>query len=424
MVEEYAERATQINQKYLCVSDHGMMAAIPRQIRACEEHKLSPIFACELYYQPDHPGRDGFKAMDSKDKSNIRKSYHLLAIAKNEMGLRNLVKMSSWAWTEGFYYKPRVNRETLLAHKEGLIITSCCYNSEVGQAFDKGGAEAADEKIRWYKEHFGENYYLEIMLLDFEKQKPYDKYIVDAADRFGLPIILTNDCHYCLEEDSLYQRYMLMIAKNTTVADIEKKLQEDDKAEIFELQDQNLWMKSEEELNKKWFESYQDAIPYDVFTKAKENTVKVCQLARGVKIDRSIKLPQMPDADAKLLELAKQGMKQRGLIGEGKNRYANRLKEEYNLIVRKQFSSYFLIQKEIIDEARRISPLVMGYGDGSEAVGPGRGSAAGSLLCYVLGITNVDPIKHDLLFSRFLSENRGGKSIRTKFTKKPIRIGA
>jgi len=419
MPEEYAERATKINQKYLCITDHGMMAAVPQQIKTCEEHGVCPIFGCEFYYQPDQPNKSQFQCMAPDQKAQIRKSYHLTALAHNEIGFRNLVRASSWAWCEGFYYKPRINKEILNTCKEGITFLSGCYNSPVGQAFDKFGPEAADRQIKEFMEMFGEHFMLEIMLLDFHKQKPYDAYIVGAAERFNLPIVVSNDCHYCNKEDSKFQRYMLMIAKKTTVADIEKKLDADDKAEIFELQDQNLWMKSETELNEKWLESYQEIVPWEVFIKAKENSVKVCQKAKGVQLDRSVKLPQIPDADERLKSELAFGFKARGL--KGKKEYERRLKEEYELIRRKGFSSYFVIQKMIIDEARRISPTVLGFGDGSEAVGPGRGSAVGSLVCYCLGITDVDPIRHGLLFSRFLSENRGGKSIRTKFTKPPIK---
>jgi DNA polymerase-3 subunit alpha len=415
-VEEYAERATKINQKFLCVSDHGMMAVIPRQIRACEENGISPLFGCELYLQDKHPDKETFEKMSGEEKRTIRKSYHLLAIAYTNEGYKNLVTLSSWAWMNGFYYKPRVTHEQLRKHKEGIIFTSCCYNSEIGQAFDKGGEEAGYEMIEKYLAQFGKDFYLEMILLDFPKQKPYNEFIVKAHAKYHIPLILTQDCHYCNKEDSKYQRYMLMIQKDTSIKEIEKKLSEEDKADIFELQDTNLWMKSEEELNEKWLEMYQDSIPYDLFVQAKKNTVEIARKAKGVEIDRNSKLPQLPDAEEKFKDALIQGVKWRGVHKQ--KRYIDRIKEEYELICRKGFASYFLIQKQIIDEARRICPKLLGWGDGSEALGPGRGSCAGSLCCFCLGITDVDPIKHNLLFSRFLSESRGGKTIKLRFTKK------
>lgn len=419
MVEEYAVRAPKIDQKFLCVTDHGMMGVIPRQIRAADENNLSPIFGCELYCQPMQQdtqvqsAADFQKDLSEEEKAIYRKSYHLLAIATNNTGYKNLVRLSSWGWVNGFYRKPRVNYDMLQKHKEGIIFTSCCYMSEIGQAFERGGKEAADEMIRKYMEMFQGQFYLEFMLLDFNKQKPYDIYIIDAAERFGLPLIVTNDTHYCEEEDSKMQRLMLMIQTKNTVQQIEEKIKNGEAQDLFELQDQNLWMKSEIELNRKWYSDYRDVIPHEIFERAKQNTVKICELARNVQLDRSIKLPQYPDADLRLMNLVQKGVKERDI--PIRQEYLSRIKEEYELICRKGFSSYFLIQQEMTNEARRVAPQVLGWGDGSEAVGPGRGSAAGSLICYLLGITDVDPIREGLLFSRFLSPARGGKQLRLRF---------
>lgn len=428
MVEEYAARAPQINQKFLTISDHGMLGAVPRQIKACDKvnekkgkDTLSPIFACELYVNPLQPEAGTLEQMqkfmddlDEEQKQECRASAHLLAIAYNETGYKNLVRLSSWGWTKGFYRRPRVNYEKLLEHKEGLYFTSCCYNSEVGRAFDKHGEEAAFRVIEKYIEMFGkDHYFLEMMLLDFNKQKPYDKFIVKAHEKYGLKLILTNDCHYCQAEDSQFQRLMLMVQTNRTIQDIQAAMAQDQMADFFELQDANLWMKSEEELNQKWESDYKDIIPYELFCQAKKNTVEICNKAKGVQLDRSLKLPVLPDADEILKEEVIKGFKKRGLPQT--REYLDRIKEEYSLITRKGFSSYFLIQKKMTDEARRVCKDLLGWGDGSQAVGPGRGSAVGALTCYCLGITNVDPIYEGLLFSRFMSEARGGRSIVLEF---------
>lgn len=426
-VQEYSKRAKEINQSFLCVTDHGSMGAIPRQIQACEEHGREPIFGCELYCSPLQPElKPGDKmsshteGMSPEEKKRLGKSYHLLAIACSQKGYSNLVNLSSLGWTRGYYYKPRVNHEMLMRHKEGLIFTSCCYNSEVGQAFENGGDEAGFAMIEKYVEMFGgDNYYLEMMLLDFKKQKPYNQFIIRAHEKYGLPLIITGDCHYCKREDSRMQRLMLMVQTRRTIQEIQEKLDRDDTADLFELQDTNLWMKSEEELNAKWLESYSDVIPLEVFEEAKRNTVRIAQRAKGVKLDRSVKLPYIEDAEAKLLEYIAQGYKRRRLP-KGDPVYMGRVKEEYDLICSKGFASYFIIQKMMTDEARRISKTLLGYGDGSEAVGPGRGSAVGALTCYCLGITDVDPIEHDLLFSRFLSPARGGKQMKLRFTIDPV----
>ena len=405
-----------------------MLGAVPRQIKACDKindkmgkDTLSPIFAVELYVnsmQPESTGLDFMQRfmgdLDETQKKHCKASAHLLAIAYNETGYKNLVRLSSWAWTKGFYHRPRVNYEQLLQHKEGLYFTSCCYNSEVGRAFDKGGEDAAFAMIEKYIEMFGkEHYLLEIMLLDFEKQKPYDAFIIKAKEKYGLKIILTNDCHYCQAEDSHFQRLMLMVQTGRTLDEIKSALAEDQIKDFFELQDSNLWMKSEEELNSKWDKDYRDIIPYDIFCEAKRTTVEICNKAKGVNLDRSLKLPVLPDADERLKEEVMKGFALRGLP---KNReYLDRIKEEYSLITRKGFASYFLIQKMMTDEARRVCKDLLGWGDGSQAVGPGRGSCVGALTCYCLGITSVDPIYEGLLFSRFMSEARGGRGIVLEF---------
>lgn len=428
-VEEYAEKTAKINQKFLCVSDHGMMGVIPRQVKACEKAGISPIFACELYVNNDHVHRDLVKDLSPIEKEKIKPSYHLLAIAQNNVGYKNLVQLTSWAWINGFYRKPRVTYKELMQYKEGIIFTSCCYNSEIGRAFDRGGKELADRMIERYMKMFPGQFYLEIMLLDFKKQHPYNAYIIDASQRYGLPLIVTNDVHYCNPEDSKQQQYMLMIRGNTTIAEINRRIEEakelndGESEDIFELQDTNLSMKSEQEIDIKWKEKYRDVVPYELYCQAKANTVKVAELCKGVQLDRSVKLPQMPDADEDFREKLLRGFKWRGLHNRPNAVvYKKRLIEEYELICRKGFSSYFLILKLILDEARRKSKEIMGFDAADEAVGPGRGSCGGSLACFCLGITDVDPIHHDLLFSRFLNESRGGRRLKTRFTGLPVAL--
>jgi DNA polymerase-3 subunit alpha len=405
-VSEYAER-WKSHGKYLCITDHGMMAAIPSQVRECKKNDLTPIYGCELYvnslqiqYHSEKEFKDYQKTLDPDSLKLLRKSYHLLAIAHNEVGYSNLVTLSSLAWIHGHYYRPRVNHELLMQYKEGITFTSCCYAGEIGQAFDKGGEDAGFAMIEKYMAMFGEHFYLEFMLLDFAKQRPYNQFILKAKDKYGLPIIVTTDTHYCNKEDSHNQRLMLMVQTKNTIQDIQKKIEDAGAQDLFELQDTNLWQKTEDELNEKWEKDFQD-IDYDIFKEAKRTTVEICRKAGNVQLDRSMKFPQIPDANDKLREAVFEGFKSRDLP---KNKtYSNRLKEEFELVFDKGFSSYFLILKATVDEARRYSMEVFGH---PNVIGPGRGSCVGSLICYCLRATNVDPIQHDLLFSRFLSKAR------------------
>lgn len=428
-VDAYAKKAPEIGMEYLTISDHGVMGAIPAQITHCEKNKIKPIFAIELYVNPlqkpfnSDVERKAYRdSLSPEDLKIYNKSFHLLAIAFNQVGYRNLVKLSSWGWLYGRGGRPprpRVNHEQLIKHKEGIIFTSCCYISEIGQAFDRGGEEEAFPMVEKYMAMFGENFYLEIMLLDFKKQKPYDIFLLKAAEKYGLRLEISCDTHYPNQEDSHYQRLMLMQQTGRTLKEINEAIAENREEDFFELQDANLWMKSEKELDEKWLKDYSDVIDYEIYKEAKRNTLRICEKARGVELDRTLKLPQIKDADEILKDEMIKGFKRRNLP---KNQeYLNRLKEEYDLFKRKGFCSYFLIQKMAVDAAKVYCAKRNGT-DGSEAISPGRGSFVSSLVAYCLGLHDVNPIQHDLLFSRFLSENRGGKSMKTRFTIEPISV--
>jgi DNA polymerase-3 subunit alpha len=414
-VEEYAKRAPEINQQFLCVTDHGMMGVVPRQITACEKNKLNPIFGCELFLNPyqipletDEERKKHKASLNEDEKILYRKSNHLLALALNDTGYKNLVRMTTWGYLYGWGgtpSRPRINLDILEKHKEGILFTSCCYASQIGFAFDTKGPDAAEDMVVKYKNLFGENFRLEIMMLDFEKQRDYDRFIIKMHAKYGIPVMLSQDCHYCKREDSRMQQKMLMIQTGKTIAQVEQGAAEGH--DMFELQDTQLWMKSEDELNEMWETSYHDVIPYELFKIAKAETVKVANLAKGVKLNRDLKLPRLADADERLKEEIKKGVKMRGLKAD--KVYMSRIAEEYELITRKGFSSYFIIEKMFTDIARIKGPEILGYGDPEDMVGPGRGSAVGALTSYLLGITDVDPLPHDLLFSRFISEDRGRK---------------
>ena len=390
-VEEYSEHWHH-HGNYLCVSDHGMMGAVPRQIKACEsvcdkygKDKLNPIFACELYVNkshfeatPDEASRKAFmERLDPEQLNDFKvRGSHLLAIAVTDEGYKNLVRLCSWGHLNGFYGKPRVNHEILKTHKAGLVFTSCCYASEIGRAFDTKGEEAAEEVLKVYMEMFKGQFYLEIMMLDFVKQKPYDIFIIKMKEKYGLPIILSQDVHYCKKEDSHYQRLMLMVQTKRTLPEIEAAMKENEFQDFFELQDTNLWMKSEEELNSFWQEKYTDVIPLEIFEEAKKTTVDICRSV-NVTIDRSIKFPTFPDEKARLLDLIVESCKKRHITLN--KEYKRRLYEEYDIITRKGFASYFIVQKMMADEARKICPTLLGWGSGREAIGPARGCLQGDV---------------------------------------------
>lgn len=426
LVEEYAKRSKEINQKYLCITDHGVMGAVPFQVAQSEKHNLYPLFGIELYInqlQPKAECREESaefrKNLPEALQKRFSKNNHLLAIAYNDVGYRNLVQLSSWAWIHGFYIKPRINHEILQQHKEGIVFTSTCANSEIATAFFEGGDDQGFDMVERYMAMFGDKFYLELMMLDFKLQKPYNAFLIKCHNKYNIPVIMTTDCHYCRKENSQHQRLMLIQKNKRTIQEIQQLIAAGEE-DVFELQDSNLWMKSEEELNEKWDLDYHDNIDYDLFKIAKANTVKICEFSRGVQLDRTIKLPSEHNEEELLKERMITGFIKRQV--PQKKIYAERLKEEYELICQKGFCSYFLIQEAMVAEAMRKCKEIYGWSDPSNARGPGRGSVAGSLLAYCLDLHDLDPIKHDLLFSRFLSPARGGRQMKTKFTSEPISL--
>lgn len=399
------------------MTDHGLMGAIPSLISQTEqaEKKLKPIFGVELYVNPLHT--EAFTGEESREKflkdlspeelNDFKVSSHILAIAITNKGYENLTKLCSLGWSQGFYRKPRVNHKILQEYKEGIIFTSCCCASEAARQLHLFGEEKAEECIVNYKNMFGHAFFLEMMLLDFDRQKPYNQFLIKMHEKYKIPMIITNDVHYAHQEDSQFQTLMLLVNSKKTLAEIEKLKSEN--VDVFELQDRNLWMKTEEELNEMYLNKYSDVIPLEIYEQAKMNTVKICKLASNVKMDRSVKLPRIYDDEEKLKDLVLRGLKKRGISNKN-NVYMKRIIEELDLIFRKQFSSYFLIVKSFTDEARRVCKELTGL-DGKYAVGSGRGSGVGSLVLFLLEVTDVDPIKHGLLFSRFLSENRGSQAV-------------
>lgn len=440
MVPEYAERMRQINQRYLCITDHGVMGAVPQQIFWSDNginengdikpssQKLYPLFGCELYVnhmQPKVESREESaefrKSLSEEEKPRFDKSCHLLAIAYNNLGYSNLVRLTSWAWIHGYYRKPRVNHDVLKQYKEGIIFTSTCANSEIANALFKQGEDAAFQVLEKYIAMFAPHFYLELMMLDFKLQPEYNRFLIKAHDKYHLPLIMSQDCHYCKQEHSHNQQLMLMQQNKRTIQEIKAMIESGQAEDIFELQDTNLWLKSEDELNAKWEASYQNVIPYELYKESKANTVKICEFAKGVEIDRQMKLPELPHANESLLEEIKKGFVARHCPQTPE--YSKRLKEEYELICEKGFASYFLIQKMMTDVARAKGPEILGFGDGSEAVGPGRGSVCGSLVAYCLRLHDVEPIIHDLRFSRFLSPARGGWQMKIRHSLEPISHG-
>jgi len=367
---QYASRAVELGQAYLACTDHGNVDGLIKHQRACERHGVTPVLGCELYIVPD-----------LRKKPPKEKRWHINALVTSDTGLENLFMMLSVANLEGFHYRPRIDPALLREHREGLVFLSACVSSFV---FMPGGLDLMLELA-------GTNTVcLEVMPHHPQIQKDTNLKKWGLAQDHGLPLVATADCHYPLAHQQKTQDVLLAIQRK-------KKWTDEDR---FSMAEWPLWMKSADEMAQAFTE--QGVLPEEVWRQAMANTVEVARLCNGYTIGRRpVSLPQVHGHEGRdetelLWELVKKGFGERIDRGVDPGPYHHRLEEEMDIICRQGFQRYFLIVWELIDWCRGQGILT----------GPGRGSVGGSLVAYCLGITDVDPIRYGLLFSRFISPER------------------
>lgn len=374
-IDELLDRAKELGMDSLAITDHGVLyGAIEFFIKA-KERGIKPIIGCEMY----------LTAGDHKSKNNTaedRARYHLILLAKNEKGYKNLMKLISIAHLEGFYYKPRVNREVLRQYSEGLIGLSACVEGEVPAAALAGNIERAEKLALEYQDIFGPgNFYLEIQHHPkFPNQKTANDALIKISRKLGIPLVATNDIHYVNKADAEIQDILLCIQTNKKVAEKNRMY----------LMDFELYLKSQEEMA----EHFRD-IP-EAIANTRE-IVEKCNLeiTLGETQLPHFEVPEGFTDKSYLRHLAEKGLQKR--FGDNATKeHLERMEYELAVIEKTGFASYFLIVQDFVNWAKNQGIIV----------GPGRGSAAGSFVSYLIGITNIDPIKYDLLFERFLNPER------------------
>lgn len=379
-IKELVGRAAELGMKSLALTDHGVMYGAIPFYKACRAAGIKPIIGFEAYY-----------TSGSRHERASRKDqpiYHLLLLAKNEVGYRNLMKICSAGHLEGFHYKPRIDREVLKQHSEGIVCTSACIGGEIPQHFLNGRPEEAKAAALRYKEIFGENFYIELQDHGLAEQKKVNPMLIALAEEIGVELIVTNDSHYLAEPDAEIQDVLICIGTGKTMEDEER----------FRIPTRQLYLKSGEEMAK--------LFPH--LPQALANTAKIAeQCELEIELGRSILPEYRPLPDGKspqeyLIELCHEGLERRygGLPewqdAEYRSKLDQRLEYELGVIGTMGFSDYFLIVWDFIRYAHEQKIVT----------GPGRGSSAGSLVAYTLNITDVDPIKYNLLFERFLNPAR------------------
>lgn len=371
-IKELLQRAKELNMPAMAITDHGVMYGVVDFYKACQQEGVKPIIGCEVYVAP----RTRFDKQAGLDDS----AYHLVLLVKNEQGYHNLSRLVSLASLEGFYYKPRVDRELLSQYHEGLIALSGCIAGEVAQKIIQGDVEEAKAAALWYRDTFGEeNYYLELQNHGIYEQMQVNYQLNLFHQELGIPLVATNDNHYVYREDAKTQDVMMCIQMGKTLDDVNRMKFDSD----------NFYLKSYQEMEEILGE----------YPEALSNTLKIAEQCHFDFVFGENHMPifTVPDGytiDGYLEELCYQELANRyqPVPEEAQQRMAYELK----VIQQMGYSGYFLIVWDFIRFARKKGIYV----------GPGRGSAAGSIVSYALRITDIDPLKYDLLFERFLNPER------------------
>ncbi|MCO6480530.1 MAG: DNA polymerase III subunit alpha [Phaeodactylibacter sp.] len=378
------DKAARDGQKGVALTDHGNMFGAFKFVSEAENRGLKPIVGCEFYLVEDRHKQSFSRAAGEQDNR-----YHQLLLAKNQKGYENLSKLCSLGFIEGLYGKfPRIDKELIEKYHEGLIATSCCIGAEIPQAILHGKLEEAEKKLRWWLDLFGEDFYIELQrhrgLENIDglgvSQEDVNQQLLKFARQYNVKVICTNDSHYLEEDDYLPHDILLCINTNSLVEEMDR----------FKFPSSDFYFKSQQEMNRLFHD-----VPESVDT-----TIEIFDKIDKLTLARDILLPAFPlpqgfkDQDDYLRHLTYEGAKRR--YGTITPEIKERLDFELSVIKNSGYPGYFLIVQDFTTTARQ-----MGV-----SVGPGRGSAAGSAVAYCIGITNVDPIKYDLLFERFLNPER------------------
>ena len=372
-IKDLPVRAKELGMKAIALTDHGVMFGAVNFFKECKKNDIKPIIGCEVYVAP--------RSRFSKE-SNLDSEYsHLILLVKNKTGYQNLIKLVSLSFTEGFYYKPRIDLEILEKYSEGLICLSACLAGSINQAILRDDIEKAKEIALWHKRVFKDDYYLEVQNNGLRKQVLVNQKLVELSKELDIPLVATNDAHYLKKEDSYNHEVLLCIQTG-------KKMNDEDRMRF---ETEEFYIKSPEEMAN-YFSNIPEAI---------ENTVKI---AEKCNFEFEFGVTKLPNYDVPeefkthqeyFRKLCYDGMKKR--YGENPDKsIMDRLEYEISVIEKMGYVDYYLIVWDYINYAKTVGI----------PVGPGRGSGAGSIAAYAIGITDIDPIKYTLLFERFLNPER------------------
>ena len=392
--KELCQAALDAGQTAIAITDHGTLSSHREMQIAANQLGIKPILGVEAYISPT----DRFDRSSKTDKS-IQAYNHIILLAKNKKGLENINILQELAWNEGFYHKPRIDREVLKEYAEGIIVLSGCLNGLISKAIEKGEFSEAKLILKDFSKTFGDDFYIEV-----QSHNPHEinSKLLELADELKIKAVATGDAHFAKEEDRILEEALLILStspKADKEMDFDMSRNMKNMLDRFNylypdrrisFQNYNLFIQSREEIEADFKKALINRT--DIF----DNTMEIANKVGEYDFNQGLDLLPVPktDADERLRELAVKGLESLGKASD--DVYRARMEEELSVIASKNFASYFLVVGDMINWAK----------DTGIRVGPGRGSAAGSLVCYALGITDVDPIKYDLLFFRFINPER------------------
>jgi DNA polymerase-3 subunit alpha len=374
------KRCKEYNMDAVSITDHGTMFGVAEFYEKARKVDIKPVIGCEVYVAP--------RTLNDRTQEDHKGLNHLVLLARDLEGYGNLCKLVSIAQLKGFYYKPRIDRELLAAHSNGLIGLSACLKGDIPQAILQNNMDAADAAAQYYVNTFGEgNFYLEVQENGMEIQHRVNAGILDVSQRLSIPMVATNDCHYLSKGDARAHEILLCIQTGNTI-NSEKR---------FKFDSDELYFKSAQEM--------EDSLGH--FSNAIENTREVMEKCNVEFEKKSYHFPRYAQSedeseDVLFKDKAMAGFEEKLAMIKAKNPqvdealYRERIKYEIDIILNMGFPGYFLIVADFIEYSNKIGV----------PVGPGRGSAAGSMVAYAMDITALDPIEHGLIFERFLNPAR------------------
>ena len=372
-IKDLPVRAKELGMEAIALTDHGAMYGVIDFYKECKKNGVKPIIGCEVYVAP--------RSRFDKEPGIDNQYAHLILLAKDKKGYQNLIKLVSLGFIDGFYYKPRIDEEILEQYSEGLVCLSACLAGAVNKQILKGEMEEAKNIAKWYKKVFKDDYYLEIQNNGLREQVMVNQKLIGLSKELGIPLVATNDAHYLKREDAYNHEVLLCIQTG-------KRMTDDDRMKF---ETDELYIKSPEEMIE-YFKNIPEAI---------ENTVKI---AEKCNVDFEFGVTKLPNYDVPpefkthaeyFRKLCYDGIKKR--YGENPSKeIMDRLEYEVSVIEKMGYVDYYLIVWDFINYAK----------SQGISVGPGRGSGAGSIAAYAIEITDIDPIKYNLLFERFLNPER------------------